>query len=106
MGNRFMEVICMFDLPVVTARNRRAYRKFKKFLDDEGFSMLEESVYNRMVPSGCPLEAVKNAFKKNRPPQGLVILLTVTEKQFENMVFVTGEHQSDVISGPDPVVVI
>lgn len=96
----------MFDLPVVTARNRRAYRTFKKFLDKEGFVMLEESVYCRMVPSGCPLESVKASFRKNRPPKGLVILLTVTEKQFSNMEFLTGEYRSEVITSADPVVVI
>ncbi len=101
-----MVVICMFDLPVVTARNRRAYRVFKKFLDKEGFVMLEESVYCRMVPSGCALESVKAAFRKNKPTQGLVILLTVTEKQYSNMEFITGDYKSEVITSSEAVVVI
>ena len=96
----------MFDLPVVTVQDRRNYRKFKKFLDKEGFTMLEESVYCRMVPSGGPLAAVRSACRKNRPPRGLVLLLPITEKQFNNIEYLTGGYYSQVVISSDPVVVL
>ena len=106
MGDRLMELICMFDLPVLTARNRRAYRQFKKFLDKMGFVMLEESVYCRMIPNGATMKSTKAAFREHRPPSGLVALLVVTEKQFANMEFITGKHVSNVLSSMDSVAVI
>lgn len=99
-----MEVLCMFDLPVKTGRDRRNYRLFKKFLDKNGFVMLEESVYCRMVPSGHPLSTLRGQVRENRPPKGMVALLPITEKQFANMEIITGEWKNDVIDTMEAVV--
>lgn len=99
-----MQIMCFFDLPVVTAKDRGNYRRFRKFLLKNGFCMVEESVYSRMVINGNSRRAVEELVRKNRPPKGLVALLTVTEKQFANMEMITGEYKSDVISSTDRVV--
>ena len=39
-----MRVFVMFDLPVLTASDRKVYRQFRKFLMKNGFVMLQESV--------------------------------------------------------------
>lgn len=41
----------MFDLPVVTAHDRKEYTKFRKYLLKSGFLMLQESVYCRLIPN-------------------------------------------------------
>lgn len=38
MSYRFMRIIVMFDLPVVTSVERQEYTKFRKFLLKSGFS--------------------------------------------------------------------
>ena len=43
-----MRVIVFFDLPVDTLEHKRAYRKFRKFLIEKGFLMMQESVYCSM----------------------------------------------------------
>ena len=45
MSYRYMRVIVFFDLPVDTLEHKRAYRKFRKFLIEKGFLMMQESVY-------------------------------------------------------------
>ncbi|MDY0244393.1 MAG: CRISPR-associated endonuclease Cas2, partial [Sphaerochaeta sp.] len=47
--HRFMRVIVMFDLPVLTRPQRKAYRKFRKWLIATGFIMLQESIYSKLV---------------------------------------------------------
>lgn len=42
---RYMRSILMFDLPVLTATDRKNYRQFVKFLKQSGFIMFQESVY-------------------------------------------------------------
>ena len=37
MSYRYMRIIVMFDLPVVTASDRRAYTQFRKYLIKNGF---------------------------------------------------------------------
>ena len=41
---------------------------------------------------------VLEMLKKNKPPQGLVQALTVTEKQFSSMEMILGEFQTDTIN--------
>lgn len=42
--------------------------------------------------------------RRERPPKGLVQLLTITEKQFPGIEFITGEWRSDVIDSDERLV--
>lgn len=84
-GFRFMRVIVFFDLPVLTAEERRAYYLFRKALIKNGFIMLQESVYCRMITSPSMEGSITNMLEKNKPNKGVVQALTVTEKQFVGM---------------------
>lgn len=106
MSYRFMRVFVFFDLPVATAENRRDYNRFRRFLIKNGFIMLQESVYCRMVLNKTVEKSVSDTIKRNRPRAGLVQMLTVTEKQFAQMEYITGEFHSDIIDSDERVVVI
>ena len=101
-----MRILVFFDLPVITADNKRNYRKFRKHLIKNGFMMMQESVYCRLVLNQNVAEAVIKELKKQRPPEGLVQVLTVTEKQFSKMVFITGTYSSDVVDTDERLVII
>lgn len=104
MSTRFMQLMCFFDLPVTTRIDRRNYRRFRKFLLKNGFVMIEESVYTRMVINGNSRLALEALIRKNKPPEGLVALLAVTEKQFANMEMITGDYETDVIMSTERVI--
>ena len=106
MSYRFMRILVFFDLPTETANDRRNYRKFRKDLLKNGFFMMQESVYCRMVLNKTSEKTVVDNIFKMRPPQGLVQVLTVTEKQFVNMRYITGEKQCDVIDTDERVVIL
>lgn len=101
-----MRIFVFFDLPVETNENKRNYRKFRKFLIKNGFIMMQESIYCRMVLNQTVASTVVQAVKRNRPPEGIVQLLTVTEKQFAKMEFITGEHKSDVLDTDERLVIL
>ena len=102
-----MRLVVFFDLPVDTAMQRKEYRLFRKFLIKDGYLMLQESVYAKLVLNEHNAEAALLRMKSNRLPQGLVQVLKVTEKQFASMVFITGEaKESDVLTSKDGLVVI
>ena len=42
-----MRLMVAFDLPMVSKRDKRVYTKFRKFLMDDGFIMMQFSVYTR-----------------------------------------------------------
>lgn len=101
-----MRMLVFFDLPVETVEDKREYRKFRKLLLSNGFIMLQESVYCRMVLNKTVEKSVSDTIKRNRPRAGLVQMLTVTEKQFSQMEYITGEFHSDIIDSDERVVVI
>lgn len=101
-----MRILIFFDLPTETANDRRNYRKFRRDLLKHGFFMMQESVYCRMVLNKTSEKTVVDNIFRLRPPHGLVQILTVTEKQFANMRYITGEKENDVIDTDKRVVIL
>ena len=44
-----MRIIVLFDLPTVTKAERRAYTLFRRFLINDGYDMIQFSIYGRVV---------------------------------------------------------
>lgn len=101
-----MRVLVFFDLPVITGEQRRSYTRFRKFLIKNGFLMLQESVYCRLALNGTAVKGIVEQVRKNRPPEGLVQLLTVTEKQYSKMDFIVGEVKSGVLDSDERLVIL
>lgn len=101
-----MRMLVFFDLPTITMEDKRNYRQFRKILIKNGFVMLQESVYCKMMTSPSMENSCKKLIYANRPPQGLVQLLSVTEKQFVKMDYVVGESKSDVIDSEDRLIIL
>ena len=100
-----MRIIVFFDLPVVTIENKREYTRFRKYLIKSGFIMMQESVYCKMVLNQTAVTNMVNNIRKNKPEKGLVQILTITEKQFSKIEFVTGEYESDVLQSDERQVI-
>ncbi len=89
-----MWLCAMFDLPVVTKTDRRNYARFRKKLLEEGFMMLQFSVYARYFPSEEASKAHRRRIRAALPPGGHVRLLHVTDHQFGKMeVYVSRKRE-------------
>ena len=106
MSYRFMRVLVFFDLPVGTSEQRREYTKFRKFLLKNGFLMLQESVYCKLALNGTAVNAIIDNVHRNKPQEGLVQLLTVTEKQYSKMDIIIGEMKSEVLDSDERLVIL
>ena len=84
----------MFDMPVDTAEERKAYRKFRKFLIDEGFIMHQFSIYSKLLLNNSANSSMIERLKTHNPKKGNITLLTVTEKQFSRMIYLSGERNT------------
>ena len=96
MSYRYMRMILMFDMPVETAEERKAYRKFRKFLMNEGFIMHQFSVYSKLLLNNSANNAMLERLIVNNPKKGSITLLTVTEKQFSRMIYLNGERDTSI----------
>lgn len=85
-----MRLLVLFDLPVVTKAERRAYTIFRRFLINDGYDMIQFSVYGRILNGHEALEKHMKRLVDNLPPDGSVRCLNVTEKQFASMKLLVG----------------
>lgn len=92
MSYRIMRVVVLFDLPTNTRAERRAATQFRKSLIDDGFDMLQYSVYTRVCPNRDGAEKHMLRVKRNAPEVGSVRVLYLTEHQFARMYVLVGER--------------
>ena len=81
-----------FDLPVKTKIQRRAATRFRSFLLKDGYFMMQYSVYCRVCNGIDAVEQHKKRLEENKPDNGCVRLLVLTEKQFERMDIIIGNY--------------
>ncbi len=101
-----MRVMVMFDLPVGTGDQRREYVRFRKFLIKSGFLMVQESVYCKLALNGTAATAIIENVRKNKPKEGLVQLLSITEKQYAKMEYIIGQANSNVLDTDERLVIL
>lgn len=80
----------MFDLPVKLKKDQKQATLFKKNLEKDGFIMHQFSVYMRYCAS---LETAQVHIKRVRgfvPDKGRITIITITDKQYSNMVNILG----------------
>lgn len=91
-----MRLMVMFDLPVETSQQRRAYRMFRTKLIQEGFIMIQYSVYVRVCVNRKSAQFMERRISQFLPESGLVQTLMLTEKQYNDMHFLLGKEKEDV----------
>lgn len=106
MRDRVMRTIIFFDLPNIYAKDKRNYNLFRKFLINEGFMMMQESVYSKIVLNSEQSKLLAERIRKNAPPKGLVQMLTITEKQYAKIEFIIGESNSKIINSEERLVIL
>lgn len=90
----------MFDLPVTTPKARKRYAEFRKLLIEQGFSMLQYSVYARYCADEEMAVAYRARIRAELPPEGYVRLLAVTDRQFGKMESYIGEMSRSLEKAP------
>ena len=86
-----MRIIVMFDLPVVTEKEKKVATKFRNFLLDDGFIMMQYSVYSRICKNNDDLNKHINRIKIHAPKTGNIRLIQITENQYNNIIMFSGE---------------
>ena len=81
-----MWMMVLFDLPVVESDERKAATDFRNFLLDNGFAMVQYSIYIKLFSGKDACEKYYKLIKNNLPPRGKVDILTITDKQYANII--------------------
>lgn len=101
---RYMRSILFFDLPVENNKQKRDYNEFIKILKVNGFFRIQKSVFCKMSIDVQTAEASIKAIRTKLPSEGIVMVLSITEKQFSNIQYLLGGYETDIIETEDRVV--
>ena len=102
MANRYtalsayqvMWLFVFFDLPTNTKKQRHDAARFRKDLVQDGFTMMQYSVYVRHCASKESLTAHLKRLQLVIPDEGLVSALQVTDRQFGNTINFVGRRSA------------
>ena len=87
-----MRIMVFFDLPVKTKHQQREAARFRKYLLKDGYFMIQYSVYCRVCNGMDAVEKHRSRLHENKPQNGSVRMLVVTEKQFERIDVIVGDY--------------
>ncbi len=96
-----MWLIVLFDLPTDTKKARKDYTTFRKKLLNDGFGMMQYSVYYRHSASEENAEVHAKRIKAFLPPDGEVRIVRITDKQFGKILVYHGKKRKP--TEPTPV---
>lgn len=88
---RIMRLIVLFDLPTTSTKERKAATQFRKFLINDGYTMLQYSVYSRICANHTIYQKHLQRVQRHVPGDGSVRVMAMTEYQFTNMHILVGE---------------
>src|SRR6201994_3110981 len=88
-------LVVAFDLPVVEKEQRKAATDFRQYLLDDGYTMMQFSVYTRACVSFARQETHLERLKKNLPPEGTVRAIYVTRAQWERSHVIQGSPAAE-----------
>ncbi len=95
-----MWLFVFFDLPVVTKRERKQAALFRKLLMQDGFIMMQYSVYIRHCGSDESRQVHIKRVKSIVPSLGKVSILSVTDKQYSDIVNYWGAEKEKLPNAP------
>jgi CRISPR-associated protein Cas2 len=68
--------------------------------------MMQYSVYSKLVLNSTAENIIREKVRNSKPPSGLIQLMTVTEKQFTKIEFISGQGQKTVIDSDERMLVV
>lgn len=103
---RYLWLFVFFDLPVGTKTERRDATKFRKFLLDDGYMMLQYSVYIRLCRGQEAVDKHAKRLTNRLPTKGSVRALQVTDRQYERMKTLVGTQRKQEKLGSEQLVLL
>ncbi len=98
---RILWVQVLFDLPVSSSTQQKRATKFRNFLLDLGFSMVQFSAYHRFCANKEYAEKYIKKIEQEIPEDGKVHILIFTDKQYENIITFNGKKKRGSQKNPD-----
>lgn len=103
---RVMRMLVMFDLPTGNKQERKSYAEFRKFLIEDGFHMEQFSIYSKVLLTREGSEKHVRRIKSHLPNAGVITVLELTEKQYEDRLLLLNTAPAPKIEPEAPQLTI
>lgn len=90
-----MWLLTIFDIPVLTKKQRKQAAKFRKELLGGGFIMLQYSVYIKPIPSVQHRSPIVEGIRNILPEEADVKIISLTDKQYSEIISLVGTKQKE-----------
>lgn len=85
-----VRVLVLYDLPMVDIEDRKEYTKFRKNILKLGCYLVQFSVYAKVIKNEIYYKSFIQKLKGILPERGEVRVIKLTEKQYQDMLFLNG----------------
>ena len=84
-------MILAFDLPTKEKEERKQYTLFRNFLIEDGFQMIQYSVYARPMVTHARMQTHIRRIKMAIPPEGNIRVWYITNAQWQRSLVIHGK---------------
>ena len=103
---RQMRIILIYDLPTNEKIEQKIYNKFHNDIKKIGFYMLQYSVYSKVIQNDTSLKQYLFKLERIVPKAGNIVVLKITEKQYQDMIYLRGDkNKFDMLVGGKELVI-
>ena len=68
--------------------------------------MMQKSVYTKLALNNSIVNSIKDKIYKSKPKEGIVQMLTITEKQFSSIEYITGKKESNILDDTERMIIL
>ena len=90
-----MRILVFFDLPVDKPDKRKIYTRFRTFLLQDGYDMLQYSVYARICNGLDAVTKHMTRLEAKLPLEGSIRSMVVTDRQYSDMRIHVGSQTDE-----------
>lgn len=89
-----VRVLILYDLPMTEIDDKKEYSKFRRDILKLGCYIVQFSVYAKVIKNEIYYKSFIDKLKKILPTKGEIRVIKVTEKQYEDMMFLNGSKNN------------
>ena len=105
MRNRYGVLMVLFDLPMETPEDRRAYNTLRGTLRRNSYIYFHDSVYVKLLRNISSLGAELEKLKREAPERGSLRALPMSISAFQRLEIIAGERFDMALFADDMVVI-
>ena len=89
-----VRVLILYDLPMSEIEDRKEYTKFRRDILKLGCYLVQFSVYAKVIKNEIYYKSFIDKLRNILPEKGEVRVIKLTEKQYEDMIFLNGARNN------------